>query len=57
MSSGNKHRLFNTLTFRLTLSYAALFVLSSLTIFAVIYFTLRSNMRERVDRMLLAEAK
>ena len=57
MSSGNKHSLFNTLTFRLTLSYAALFVLSSLTIFAVIYFTLKSNMRGRVDQMLLAEAK
>jgi heavy metal sensor kinase len=57
MSLGNKHSLFNTLTFRLTLSYAGLFVLSSLIIVVVIYFTLKSNMRERVDRMLRVEAE
>ena len=57
MSSGRRFSFSQSLTFRLTLGLVILSALSSLLIVSVIYFILRTNMRQRVDQMLAAEAR
>ena len=56
MCSKKKSRIFRTVTFRLTLWYAALFAAMSLAVFLVVYIALSSSLRERTDEDLLNTA-
>ncbi len=47
----------NTLAFRLTLGYAGIFILSSLTVFVIFYALTTSTTQRRMDRQLLNEVK
>lgn len=56
MSSGKAIRFRNTLAFRLTLWYAAIFALSSILAFFFFYVLVTSVIREQTDRELLDRA-
>jgi heavy metal sensor kinase len=57
MCSKRKSDIFRTVTFRLTLQYALLFSVISLTVFILIYVMMTSSLRQRVDDDLLDSAK
>ena len=57
MFFGRITRLRHSLAFRLTLWYAAVFVLMAATTFAVIYLLLDSAFKERIDKDLLAQTR
>lgn len=57
MSSNRPRRFLRSVTFRLTLTYSAVFVVSALALLAGIYFLLRSSLRTQTDSMLQAEVQ
>lgn len=57
MSFGKTNRFWNSLTFRLTLWYTGIFVLSSFIAFALFYMAILSLSRDRIDRELLGRAE
>lgn len=57
MSSKRGSSIFRTVTFRIVLWYAALFVVSSFGVSLFIYFTLASSLRHRMDDNLLVDAQ
>lgn len=57
MSSKKGGRFFQTVTVRLVLWYAALFVVSSLAVFLLIYVTLAASLRHRMDQDLLSHVE
>ena len=56
MSSENRPRVRNSLSFRLTLWYAGIFALCSGVAFLLFYFLITSVIRDRTDRDLLEQA-
>ena len=50
------HKILRSLTFRLTLWYAAIFALSLLSILLVVYLMLSQRMETRIDELLLSDA-
>jgi heavy metal sensor kinase len=56
MSLGNLRRLWNSLSFRLTLWYTGIFAVSSLIAFFLFYMALLSVIRNRTDQELLTRA-
>ena len=56
MSLKKGSKIFGTLTFRLTLWYAALFCVLSLAVFIIFYFTLSSNLMQRMDNEMSDDA-
>ena len=57
MSSKRGDSIFRTVAFRIVLWYAALFIVSSFGTFLVIYFTLDSSLRHRMDHNLFVDAE
>lgn len=57
MSSKRGGNIFRTVTFRIVLWYAALFIVSSFGVFLFIYFTLASSLHHRMDDNLLVDAQ
>jgi heavy metal sensor kinase len=56
MSLRKGSKIFSTLTFRLTLWYTALFIVLSLAVFILFYFTLSSNLMLRRDNEMIDDA-
>lgn len=57
MYFGRINKLLHTLAFRLTLWYAAIFILTAATAFALIYVIIDSAIQERIDQDLLAQSR
>ncbi len=57
MQSGNRYRFFNTLSFRLTLWYSAIFFILILMGFFLFNLLLSSSLNKELDQNLLGEAK
>ncbi len=57
MSFGFLERLRRTIGFRLTLWYAAIFILSSLALFILAYFFLASTLRQKDHELILSRLK
>lgn len=57
MYFGRINKLLHTLAFRLTLWYAAIFILTAATAFALIYVFIDSAFQERIDQDLLAQSR
>lgn len=57
MSSGNLRRLWNSLTFRLTLWYTGIFAVCSCVAFFLFYLLITSVIQERTDQELLDQAQ
>jgi signal transduction histidine kinase len=57
MSFGLLERLRRTISFRLTLWYAAIFILSSLALFMLAYFFLASSLRQKDHELILSQLR
>ncbi len=57
MSLGFLERLWRTIGFRLTLWYAAIFILSSLALFILAYFFLASSLRQKDHELILSRLR
>jgi heavy metal sensor kinase len=57
MRFGRMNRLKNSLAFRLTLWYAAIFLLMAITVFMIVYALVDSAFKQRIDQDLLSQSR